>query len=513
MSVEPNFPHREHMKWRYLDSLDSLRYSPKELIDRGESRILRVEQASAEVIATILMGNGIVIPNNQLMDSVGFLRIASDIIRGAAKYIGEGKNVFMPLRYANYDYSHEPAGGRHLRNPFLLTSYLFAKDGKDGRNFFELSAWNRMAFLRKEVAVVLADQGPAIPSKYLFDPAEAQLAEDLIRVLNFFAMNPHLISEAAGIKNVREEMILLIAALSKEKVEQDSYFTHVLGETSSGAFTEKLSRLWDIIKVIRNTTIDGSFDYRGTIREKLDDLNSKYFDGILGEPSSVRDGVLITVNSIYNFSGYLSTRAKQENQTEMMKIDGAWGYDEAAFALGQWARINYEKTHLDVTATNDISSNQDSLMPTDIVVPADDASELWNNFFDYQRSGTWDTSLNYYINSLIVLESKKKAEKSIFKTEELHDARERYEDRRNKHISVINEFLATNYKYRNYKIELEANKAVLVCSDLQGNLISKIQIEDFGENVMLTKEEKIAYYAAEPAINATSKGSIADYRE
>lgn len=519
MFVEPSFFEIEsNMKWRYLNSLDSLRYSPKELFDKSsESRSVRVEQASAEVISTILMGNGISVPNNQFMDSVGFLRVASDMIKGASKYISQNKNVLVPLRYANYDYSHEPTGGKHLRNPFLLTAYLFQKDGKDGRNFFELSAWSKLALRRTEVAKYLTEKDfIEFPPGFITDKAEAQLADDLIRILNFFTINSDLIIDAVSVKKTREEMILSIAELSREEIETDSYFVKALDSTNADTYNKRLSIVSDIVTVFGNLLSAGTVDYRTKIREDLRDTNDRRFDGVQGSALAARDGVSKTINSIYNFTGYISTAAEQESQAELMELDSVWGHDEAAFALGQWARLNYEKTHMGVGAAHDISSNQDSSVPSDISVSSDDSSELWSSFFDYQRSDVWLESIKKYIDTLIDLAKTKRgteSKKHIAIQTELNDKAERYKEFRNKHILLINKFLTTSYDKRKYSINIENNKAILVCSELDGKLISKTQIEDFGENATLTKEEKSALYAAETAKDVTSKSSTTDYKE
>ena len=86
MSIRSDFSKiSKIMKWRYLDSLDSTRYSQTEFVHQSAPRKLRIEQATIEMIATMLMGNGIIVPNNQLIDSIGFLRIASTMIEVVVK--------------------------------------------------------------------------------------------------------------------------------------------------------------------------------------------------------------------------------------------------------------------------------------------------------------------------------------------------------------------------------------------------------------------------------------------
>jgi|GEM_PF-7110653 len=519
MLVEPDYLDvKRKMKWRYLDCLDSTRYSPTEFVDHGAPKQLRLEQASLEVIVTFLMGNGIIVPNNQLIDSVGFLRIASELIEVATDYVNQGKSVFVPMKYANYDYSHEATGGPHLRDPFSVAAYLFDKDGENDHGYFELSAWPELQSRRRDWAKALRSKALGVPPNLIKHQYEHQLEEDLFRVLNFFSNNPSLIIDAASTKGIREFMTSSVASLSKDVFETDGFFLNILSGQGASEYNKRLSRLVDIVGVFRKLREKGILDNRTEIRKELTANEAEYFDGIQGFVDAARVGVLKTFNSIYNFSGFKGTRAKQDNQTEPVKMDDEWGYEEAAFALGQWARENYEEAHKGIDATQDISSNQDSFVDRQVLgasFPSHRINQLWENFFDYQRSKEWETSLYKYFGSLVSFESAKneydrldESDRTARRAESLMDTAIRYEEHRNHHIEVVNGFLPNNYV-----IQIIDEKAWLLGFDSKGRLVSKVQVEDFAEHATLSKKEKGSLYAKKKAQNISTKGRTAEYGE
>lgn len=85
------------------------------------------------------------------------------------------------------------------------------------------------------------------------DDLEAQLASDLIRILNFFSMNQHRIVDAVSTKGIRESMTESIANLTTENLENDEFFVSLL-EDASDANANRMMKLTDIIKGIYETT-------------------------------------------------------------------------------------------------------------------------------------------------------------------------------------------------------------------------------------------------------------------
>lgn len=506
------------MRWRYLDSLDSTRYSKTEFVHQSSPRKLRIEQATIEMIATMLMGNGIIVPNNQLIDSIGFLRIASSMIDVAMK--SGKKNIFMPLLYANYDYSHEKTGGPHLKDPFLLTAYLLDKDGLNDHGYFEFSAFPDLESRRREWATCFRKRMMGIPSKLVSNELEGQLASDLVRILDFFSINTHLIIDAVSTKGIREYMTESIAELRIKNLENDKFFVSLLTDEMDKS-NDRMMRLLDIIKVFWKLKANGILDNRSLIRDDLINKEELYFKDIKGSIELTRIGVLKTFNSIYNFSGYKSTQATQDNQTEPLYSDNIWGPDEAAFALGRWARENYEFKHRGMSARYDIVSNQDFFIAPKVEVSEEPIENeylknLWKEFFDHQQSKEWETSLTKYINSLCLFEKVKQEyetipdnEKTGQKKKDLLNAASSYEKCRLEHIKNVNVWLPTGYKI----VSGEHGKLTFTCFDGLGKIISNVQIEDFAEYATITKIEKDARYASEVDKDVSGKGCTAEYGE
>lgn len=530
-------PDYKVLKWRYLDSLDSAYYSKTNLEIRGATKSTRLKQASIELSATILLGNGITVPANQFIDSLGFLRIASEMIQAFTEYKGKGKPVFLPLQYAFYDYGHEKhlGAGPHLIDPFLLTAYLLNKDGTDHNGYFELSAWTELnqeveasnspnlKSRRRKWAKELSEHCMAIPNKLIKDkdPYEPILAHDLIMVLKHFNINRGSIIPAAPTKGIREEMVRYVSNLSLEKMEKDKFvLTKFLGSKRALAYKDKLIKIMDIANVckkLEEKVKNGKhiIDNRSDIREELFKNEAQYFDGDQSSIRQTRVGVLETIDSIYNFSGYKSTYAVQDNHSEPMEDDTQWGYDEAAFALGSWTRERYQVTH--GAAKDDISSTQDMYInPTvgDSSFVTGDFDEFWRNFFDFQSAGEWNESLNNYQKKLNKYEEKRnqfqqlpKKERTKSKELEVKDKANKYREARDNHIIIVNKFLDKH----KYQILVDKDDKAILAHYINGEMESKTQIEDFAENALLSRGEKRARYARKTAKDISVKSQTAEY--
>jgi hypothetical protein len=523
-NVQINIDFPNVFKWRYLDSLDSVRFSDKDLELRRKTKTERIEQASIEICATILMGNGIIVPNNQLFDSFGFLRIASEMIKAATFFENKDKHVFLPLRYANFDYSNEKeiGGGPHLKDPYLLVAYLLNKDGSDNKKSnFELSTWTNLGPRRRDWAKVLMDHCIAIPNRLIDqnDYYEKILAEDLVRILHFFNGNRSLITNAAPIGDVRQKMVKFIAGLTTRKVDEDKFFANILGFQKNISPSSPILFIANVLNKLEHVEKDGKpITYNRTnLRDELFQNSSMYFDVDPVDENMARIGILDTIDSIYNFSGYIGTRAVQDKQTTPMIEDNIWGYDEAAFALGQWAREMYflttPKARFDISADQDVYVNPNFADPSFAIESFDG---FWNTFFEFQCDGEWSHSLEKYSIQLKQFERMKILSDSLNSSngtekyeDKLLEEKELYEEIRQSHITLTNKFLNEHF----YRIEIFDNKLMLVHFDSKDNVISKTQIEDFASNYLLSKEERSALHARELAKGISSKGRIAEFGE
>ena len=121
-----------------------------------------------------------------------------------------------------------------------------------------------------------------------------------------------------------------------------------------------------------------------------------------------------------------------------------------------------------------------------------------------------------YINSLRLFEEVKQEyhltpdnEKTEQKKNDLLYAAKNYEKCRLQHIENVNNWLPTSYKI----VSAEHGKLTLICLNDLGEIISKVQIEDFAEHALKTKIEKGANYASEIDKNVSGKSCTAEYGE
>jgi hypothetical protein len=516
------------VRWRYLDSLDSIRYSKYDLKIRKSVKEELVSQAKMEIAVSILMGNGIIFPSNQLIDSFGFLYIVSKMIQAFKYYSSKNYDLFFPMRFGFYDYRNDTGGQSIIKDPFALAAHLFKKDGIAGRQYYELSAWPNLIDNRADWAKELANKCISIPEKYIGnDDDEPLLAQALIQVLWFFNDRPKLIKPIESTAVNRMTMFKYVSTLTPKIIENDKFLLRILKPSESVVFDDrknKLDSIVDIFRKLRPITIivngeeKSIIDNRSEIRKELWKNENLYFQGTVDSVDEQRSGVLSIIDSIYNFSSFLGVHARQDCHTDSMNEKPGWGYDELAFALGQWIRGKY--TQNIVGKTNDITTTMDSYIsptPGDFGWEIDRFPEFWKNFFDFQRSEDWQGSLKTYTEQLWIFESEKNKyvnspvedRTGIWKKRLLNIAKE-YEGRRYDHIGVINKFLDKSDFVIN--IDETKNTTELIHQNADKKILGRIQLENFGENPLLTKQEKNALHAEISASQEiTEKGEVAEF--
>lgn len=495
--------------WRYLDSLDSTRYSPFEWIEpwSSDKKPERVRYAALEVCAAILMGNAVVVTTNQMVDSYGFLRKASEIIRVANEK--RRSNIDLPIWYAHYNYANEFSG--RVNTPYEVAAHLFRKHPKikeEDKNlsYFELSSWRTLdqdTERRKEWAKALEEiekgERGGIPPDLIRSEEDQQLAEDLIRILNFFTLNSDHIRPAKVITGVREEMVRYIANLLEKDLDGGLTFANDRAAPNWDALRRIILQIRDIYRKFEQKKIDGRplIDNRSLIRQELKDLsNEEYFGGVESrERRDLRTAVLKTVDSIYNFSNYKATGVRQDKQTEPQEKSD---YDRVAFRLGQWTRDRYYASQ---GGRDSLSSTVTARIdPTKIDQNIDE--EFWRSFFALQQEERWQIQKEAYIGAFVELDRAKSQGVSDAEMDTLTAA---YQEARERLIEIVNDFLPSDYQL------VKQSKATLIHKNSQGEVDGQIEVEDFAEDLELTLQEKGARYALAPAGQNAVKGRIADY--
>ena len=482
----------EPFRIRYLDSLDSIRFNINDLFI-VENRILqRSGQALIEMCATILMGNGIIVSPNQLIDSYAFLRIASEIIHAAEK---NNKEEFIPLYYSHYDYRHEFPGESPIKTPSLLVRHLFSKEN------YELSTWTCCEKKRLEWAERFGDTEEAfIPIEMVRGDDERRLTNDLTRIINHFEKHPEKVNTAGKVGSLRTDFALKISKIDNKKLESDNFLSKIILDD------DRYKKISDIILVIRelaeirDSENNRIIDNRSKVRRELssalkynDPKNIfKNVDGIFEE---ICTGVLKTIDIIYNHSMYIASsmdryhpHSQQENITEPNDIDG-WSYDEAGYALGIWVIQGNSDRKMERTSRF-VSDSDFQVKEKDIDVNFinGDFDVFWENFFSFKESPEFIKSMNSYQYQLKLLQSDnkrlschEKTQKKIFQVEE---RKKKYIEVRNHHLDLLNNMYLDKYHYR---IALDGAEANLLHYN-EHVLDLKVRIEDFSEEINIPQD-------------------------
>jgi len=274
--------------YKYLDSLDSVRFRDIDsaLINGGQLH------AYADFLLAMLMGEGIVVPNNQLIDSLAFIDVASKLILAATKI---NKTHYLNL--------HARLFGS--KNPYEVAARNFGKIGTDVKNHddrFVLSGWPLIDMdypRRTKWAEHLAlNQGiPLVPS--LVRPDEIPFVEKLNVVLAYFSTpeGQRNIKAARSNKQVRIDEIYQVASLGDREIE----------ELLSDLNTKDAEILIDAISILnklKNNVKD--IDIRSNIVNALILPDSRtpnpfYFEKSK-HPVESHKAVLSIVDSIYNYA-------------------------------------------------------------------------------------------------------------------------------------------------------------------------------------------------------------------
>ncbi|HCS40359.1 MAG TPA: hypothetical protein DIW44_12345 [Anaerolineaceae bacterium] len=500
--------------WRYLDSLDSIRYSKEDLEVKGINLRDVLNQARYSVAATILMGNGIIFPVNQLVDSYGLLRILSEVIKIIEERGNRNVGTYFPFKFAFYNYSHEEEGGDYLRNPYLLTSYIFKKDGIKNPKYFELSAWPNFDSNRRiALAKILESENTTFPHGFAkMENNEEQLLEDLFRILNFFYTHPILIHQIGSNKDIRTNMLDKITQININLIENDEFLKNILCVTCSEIYLKRLPLLEETINIFSILKAKNILDNRSKIRTEFRENPGIYFSGDTKTIQKKKMGMNAIVDSIYNFASFIGTSAKQELNTIFMGQDSIWGYDELAFAMGNWSRnkfINEKNSINNVPYTTfDSSINQNDFYSNWINC---NFEPFWENFFSKWQDDSWVESIRNYLQQL---ELYKQANTTYSKNRSPHNLAdlvskaESYHETRINHIELINQKLDNGFQ-----IVTDEQKGIteLIHKNDQNMIISRIQIEEFANDPYNSTEELVILHSQMIANNISTRGNATDY--
>lgn len=494
-------------RWRYLDSLDSIRYTD-DYIGICQLTQKRLVQAQIDIYLTLLMGHGIVLPSNQLIDSLGGLKLVAQIISAANQ---EKEFVFVPIKSSGFSYWGKVKSlDNDSLDMFDLAAFLFEL----GHEKFELSAWRQINLedeRRKEWAIALRNQ--TIPDQRYINELEIPLYLNLYTILSFFTNHRDYQSMAKSITDERKTTANYIANLGKK--DKNAFENFKILDNEQFHLCLDIGKVW---KNLRDSgiSIDKRTDVKQALRYNQENCCQQLDGSLWGD---VTIGVMKTADSIYNFSQAVGTNARTDCYSESMssKIfldyrekenakNKKWGYDEAAFTLATWAKKRYQDEFCK-DQQRIIGSHQKAKLNIDIPnekfsFPND--NEIWQKFFYYQKEPIWQESVTTYLNSLdkfenakkMFLEATSKKELTDRGRKNIKDLAKEYNENLINHIHLVVPIVLSSF----YKIESNAtNLEQIKLFDAEGNFLQECSFEDFAKDFEIDGIELITKQAKENA--------------
>ncbi len=311
--------------FRLLDSLDSIRFGKN--MDFSNIRLLH---AKAEIIHCLMFGDGAVIPENQLIDSWGFINIYTQLMKLGYQY-----KVPIPIKAALRD----PSAGI-----FKTAASLFGKiDEKDTNSRFKLTSYPKLdeSVTRRKKWAEYISQGNRPPQEFVLDE-EKQILWGLMDILKYLSSS--VIAEFAVAKS--EDMpyifagkISQISNLHKNKQQFEQMFV----EHPDPRYPQVIHPEW-----LKTNQIGPAQEIVNAINEfenkfgrgKIFRRSIFHNDNELVKNANLRKGVLEIADTLYNFNLGISTHADIMSDTTIRNLENP--YVLAARGLSNWAKETSE---------------------------------------------------------------------------------------------------------------------------------------------------------------------------
>lgn len=482
--------------FKYLDSLDSVRFKDFETKQTNGAQL----HAYADFFLSLLMGEGIVVPNNQLIDSLAFLDVASQLIQYAKK---TNKLQFLTLRASLFNSD----------NPYEVASKQFGNIGTEEKiheDRFVLSGWPYLDsdYPRRSKWKERLALGQPIPTTRDFThPVEVPIVEQLNAVLEYFSTPDGKVNikHARPNKQVRINEIYQIASLSVSQME----------ELLSDLDIKSSQILIDTISVVNKLTNNiNDVDVRSNIVNALvlpgasDKLNPIYFEKTK-YPTETHRGVLSIIDSIYNYASGYGVNADLIGHTA--KANAQDMETPSFYALALWTRLtNKREKNFVLNTPNGL------IVPSGIqwnkIIERRDIMEYiakkkfpWDIIFEATTEPGWRMSLNSYLKALHDYHT---SDPSNFK-----DAEKRYLDERLKHLGQSQESIPIQYyKIKQNEIQIaidELRKQIeeeVVSTEEKGSEFSQTRGEEKGATASIEAKTGVEMGLLGPKVNAEMSG-------
>lgn len=436
--------------YKYLDSLDTVRYK---YIDSPIENGVYLH-AYSDILLTLIMGEGIAVPDNQLVDSPAFIDVASQLINAA-------KNA------RSLDRLNLRANLFKSNSAFQVAVKIFGAAGTKKENYkdrYVISGWPFLDYDddnpdRRALWAERFSQSLPIPdnSTYIKHPIEFLFAQKLYKVLAFFDSpeGQHKKDGSEKNKEFRRREINQFAQIPDEQIVAGKY-----------RLTKKDHVLLDAIQVIKKLVENlPDYDERSKIVTELlmpnseDEINPLYFDNV-ESPNAVHSAVLTMIDNVYNFSSAYAVKA--DFATLTAKVGSPESHFLSLFWTSAWGRIMDKAEHgfvmnmpygemavYSVKWDNILSSRENMELFQKESFP-------WEQFFLATLEPTWRKSLRTYLKALDNFRKRKTEDAAVLKGE--------YLKAREEHLSVSSEKFPENYleiSEKEVKIRLKELKKMI----------------------------------------------------
>ncbi|MBL8080246.1 MAG: hypothetical protein JNM55_19910 [Anaerolineales bacterium] len=266
---------------RFLDALDSARFSSKQIYQ--ESRLFSVVYVKVQFFFALMCGDSIVVTENQLFDSLGFLETFYELHKSLMN-TAQVKTLPIKVALREGDSVFETVA-KHIEN-----------------KGFELTLWEELNIdieRRKLWADRIRNKQKPI-GKLVVNAKEKKLVERLWTILEYFTPEYCVRAEKTDEFSKRVKLVIdqddlrlnaLVTGIYKEGVEERRYL-----DTWDEVKAAKEIR--DALKIIQDKV--GVIDTRSKVRKQLEGF----------ENIELRQGVIELTDGLYNQSLGVASRAK-----------------------------------------------------------------------------------------------------------------------------------------------------------------------------------------------------------
>jgi|GEM_PF-6755990 len=365
---------------RFLDALDSIRFSPESIYD--DPRLLSVLYVKAQFFIALINGDSIVVTENQLFDSLGFLEAFDELCSAFEEVDAEvDVPVKVALRETNSDVFQAVANNIG-NDSFVLTLWKDLKPNTKRRSLWAEHIRNKQK-----------------PTGDLVLEEERILLDKLWRALEYFMPN-----RCVKAKNIPDEFSRRInRAIDLTDEDLDDLYTGITQKYrkikyfSSKDEIQAAKEIRDVLKKIRENT--------GEIKTRSQILLELKLPNYVG--NDLREGVIEFTNSIYNQNLGIATEAKLIQSSIFPHTVNSFviaGYALATYvhdtSSSQGSPQNYDVYSFDFF--EDLEGLYINSRRSDLVLILETARNNvpWKELVEMQLKPNWRTSLVRFRDNL-----------------------------------------------------------------------------------------------------------------